>query len=74
MKQIDLVLEHLKTNHGITAKEAQDLYGIQRLASRVTDLKELGFNVVCLWETGKNRYGDPTRWKRYFLQEDSRDG
>lgn len=68
-KQCELILDYLKTHNGITAKEAMERLGIARLASRIFDLKEAGFSVTSIFENGKNRYGLPTRYKRYYVEE-----
>ncbi len=44
-------------------------YGIMRLASRISDLKKLGYPIIGDTETGKNRYGEETRFSRYRLEK-----
>lgn len=43
--QCSKILHHLKTNGGITPKEAERLYGCMRLAARIKDLKRAGYNI-----------------------------
>lgn len=72
-----------KTNKIIIAEENENVksgisqceeYGIMRLASRINDLKRLGYDINAVMESAKNRYGEPTSYARYYLQQDgSRD-
>ena len=39
-----------------------------RLASRVSDLKNLGYSIVSERETSKNRYGEKVSYCRYRLE------
>ena len=55
MTQTQRILRHLED------------YGIMRLASRVNDLRREGHPIVTEVVTGKNRYGEPTRWARYRM-------
>lgn len=38
-----------------------------RLASRMCDIKALGYNVVREMETSKNRSGEPVHYARYRI-------
>lgn len=62
------LIDYLKSGRGITAKEAADMLGIQRLSGRIFELKRMGYEIVEAWEKSKNRYGDEVRYKRYFLR------
>ena len=62
------VLRHLTDFRTITQLEAMRDYGIMRLASRISDLKRQGYPIVSETKTGRNRYGEPTRWKVYRLE------
>lgn len=66
-KQCRIIYEHMRTKGPITSKMAADMYGIQRLASRISDLKQLGIEIKSQIVTGVNRYGDKTHWKEYWL-------
>jgi hypothetical protein len=39
-----------------------------RLASRITDLKQQGYEIRKTMENNKNRYGDVVRYARYTLK------
>lgn len=49
--QVDTVLRHLQHVGPLTPLEALKLYGVFRLAARVKELRERGYNVTT--ETGK---------------------
>ena len=70
MNQTEMVLNHLREKKSITQLEAMECYGIARLASRINDLHTLGFPVKKVMEKGKNRYGKPTSYARYYLKEE----
>lgn len=65
--QCDRIIRHLKDFGSITSKEAYDEYGIMRLASRITDLRKAGYEIEAGTQTGKNRYGELTRYAVYKL-------
>ena len=70
--QHEAILFHL--NHfstGLAQYEAKELYGIERLPARIFDLREYGFEIVTVMEKGKNRFGNPTNYGRYYLKERS---
>lgn len=67
MKQSDIILRHLEDYGSITQMDAIRDYGIMRLASRVNDLRREGHPIITEVVTGKNRYGEPTRWARYRM-------
>lgn len=69
MTQCERILRHLEDYGSITSLEAMTEYGIMRLASRISDLKKLGYPIIGDTETGKNRYGEETRFSRYRLEK-----
>lgn len=66
--QTQAVLMYLEENGSITHLEAQKELGIMRLASRIVDLKKMGYEIVSTTEKVATRYGS-TRIKRYRLGE-----
>lgn len=68
MTQNERIIRHLTDYGSITSLEAMSEYGIMRLASRISDLKKLGYPIIGEIETGKNRYGELTRFSRYRLE------
>jgi len=52
--QAGLILRHLQSGATLTALDALDLFGCNRLAARVADLKGKGYNVKSRWLTLAN--------------------
>lgn len=68
MTQNERILRHFKDYGSITSLEAMKEYGIMRLASRISDLRKLGYEITVTTEKSKNRYGEPTSYARYSLE------
>ena len=43
--------------------------GVMRLASRISDLKKMGYPITSKVEAVKNRYGENCYIKRYSMEE-----
>ena len=69
MNQNQRILEHMEKHGPITGKLANDLYGIERLGARIYDLRKAGFDIRDGWADGKNRYGEKTRFKEYWIRK-----
>ena len=69
MTQCERILRHLTDYGSITSLEAMKEYGIMRLASRISDLKNMGYKITSITETSKNRYGETTHYSKYMLAE-----
>ena len=54
---------------GITVREAVEVLGTTELRKIMSTLKEKGYKVMTVWEDGENRYGNPVRYKRYFVEK-----
>lgn len=65
--QNQLILNHLSKYKTITTIQAFELYGITRLPSRIFDLRESGHKIGMIWENNINRFGLPTRYRKYFI-------
>ena len=66
--QKDAVLNYLQThNVGLTHREAEDLFGIMRLAAIVCVLKKDGYDIRTKSERVPNRYGGHSTIARYVL-------
>ena len=61
------VVQYMKDFGSITSMEAVMDLGIMRLASRIHDLKEDGYNIKSDVETAINRYGEKVHFARYRL-------
>lgn len=72
MNQIKRMLRHMNDYGSITSIEAMQEYGIARAASRIHDIKQLGYDVVTTTEAGRNRYGERVHYARYSRREEAR--
>jgi dihydroorotate dehydrogenase len=70
MSQCDRIVRHLEDHGSITAMEAIQEYGIQRLAARIADLREKGRPITSEIVTGKNRYGEDTHYAVYRMAKE----
>ena len=67
--QTERVLEYIEEYGSITQLEALQQIGCMRLASRISDLKKMGYPITSKVEAVKNRYGENCYIKRYSLEE-----
>lgn len=67
MTQNERIIRHLCDCGSITSAEAMSEYGIMRLASRIRDLRVEGYDIRGQTVAAKNRYGEPTRYSRYYI-------
>ena len=67
--QTQAVLMYIEEKGSITTLEAFAELGILRLASRINDLKRMGYKFICNTEKVTTRYGGKTRITRYRLGE-----
>ncbi len=65
--QCQRIIQYMKDYGSITAAEAMSEFGCYRLAARISDLKNEGYEINRVMETGKNRYGDSVSYARYSL-------
>lgn len=68
-KQIKRILEYMQTHDGISQYDAIKEISVMRLASRICDMRRLGYNISDKWVTGTNKYGEKYRAKKYWLAE-----
>ena len=64
------IIYYINEFGSITQFEALRDLGVMRLASRISDLKRLGYPVESEMVVVKNRYGEECRVKSYRLMED----
>lgn len=68
MKQEQLVMNYLREHGSITQNEATEHLGATRLSAVIWVLRhKRGFIILDKTESGKNRWGVPTHWTRYYL-------
>lgn len=65
--QAERVLDYMEQFGSITQLEAMQDIGVMRLASRISDLKKLGYPITSDIEAVQNRYGEKCYIKRYAL-------
>ena len=63
MSQNELILDYLQSGHTLTALEALDKFACFRLASRITDLKKMGYAIESRVVTLSNK----KRIAEYYL-------
>lgn len=61
------VMNYIAENGSITIREAVVNLGINCPTKVISNLGKAGVNFNREWVTGKNRYGEETRYKRYTL-------
>ena len=65
--QKDRILNYIREFGSISSWEAYSDLGITQLGARIDQLKKEGYEFVTEWEQKKNRFGEPTTYKRYRL-------
>lgn len=70
--QNERILDYIDRFGSITQDEASNNLGVKRLASRVSDLKRLGYPIISEPVVVKNRFGEKCRIARYRLQSAER--
>jgi hypothetical protein len=63
MSQTTNILKHLKKGKTLTAIQALNLFGCFRLASRINDLKRMGFSITSTMVSKGNK-----RFAKYSLK------
>lgn len=72
--QNERIIDYLHKNGKITQLEALNELGIMRLASRISDLKRLGFPIESKTEAVKNRFQEVCHIKVYFFKGGAESG
>lgn len=67
--QNERILDYIERFGSITQLEALRDLGIMRLASRMSDLKRIGYPVVSKRVPVANRFGEVCHIKRYTIEE-----
>lgn len=67
ISQKQRVIEYINKFGSISSWEAYADLGITQLGARIDQLKKEGYNFKTKWESSKNRFGDKTEYKRYYL-------
>ena len=67
VSQCKRILQYIEENGSISSLEAIQEFGCTRLASRICDIKKMGYTVHKEREKAKNRYGDTVHYVRYRI-------
>lgn len=65
--QKEKIIEHIEKYGSITSFEAYMDLGITQLATRISELKEKGYEFETEWITKKNKDGAVVSFKKYYL-------
>lgn len=69
MNQCEMILNHLKTFSVINDTIARKEYGCRRLASRINDLRNQGYEILTETQKTKNRFNQKVSYANYYLKE-----
>lgn len=69
MNQREQIYDYIVVFGSITPMDAFTDLGITKLATRVSEMREAGTDIIGEWESTKNRYGKTVRYMRYRLGE-----
>lgn len=69
--QVQRIHKYMIDFGSITQFEAMRDLGVMRLASRISEMRKDGFDIVCQMETTRNRYGEKCHIKRYSLKKEA---
>lgn len=67
LTQCDRIIQYIEQTGSITQMDALREFGCMRLASRMCDIKKMGYAVDKRMEKAKNRYGEPISYARYTI-------
>lgn len=62
------ILEHFAKHGTLTSMEAFQLYGITRLAARISELREKGYDIRTVMVESTNRYDETVRFANYVYK------
>ena len=68
--QNERIIDYMMQFGSITQIDALKDIGCMRLASRISDLRRLGYPIISKTEAVKNRYGEKSYIKRYSLAKE----
>lgn len=69
--QAERVLDYIMEFGSITQIDALRDIGCMRLASRISDLRKKGVDIISKTEAVKNRYGEKCYIKRYMVRDEA---
>lgn len=69
MNQRERIYDYIVVFGSITPMDAFSDLGITKLATRVSEMRVEGVDIIGEWESVKNRFGKTVRYMRYRLGE-----
>lgn len=69
MNQREQIYDYIVVFGSITPMDAFSDLGITKLATRVSEMRAAGADIIGEWESKKNRYGKTVRYMRYRIGE-----
>ncbi len=69
MNKTKAVLQWLQTGAGTSSMEAIKQFGATRLSAIIFNLRKRGYNIETVKCEGTDRFGNPTRFARYYLRD-----
>lgn len=72
MTQADKIIHYMYNNGSITAMEALNYCGCFRLASRIHDIRKLGYNIKVESVKVKNRDGSTSTVAKYSIIDEEK--
>ena len=73
MTKTQAVLDWLQTHASISSMEAIQSFGATRLSAIIFNLRKRGYNIETVMVDGRDRFGNQTRFARYYLRDSSVD-
>ena len=70
MTQSERIIRYMQDFGSITPMDAFRM-GITKLATRVSEMRRDGIQIEDDWVKDKNQFGEPVRFKKYWLEEKS---
>ena len=68
MTKTQAVLDWLKTHASISSMEAIQSFGATRLSVIIFHLRKAGYDIETVMVDGRDRFGNPMRYARYYLR------
>lgn len=67
MSQNNKILAYLESGKSLTHRQASDLFGCDRLAARIHELKRMGHPIKCNMVERVSRDGITVKFAEYFI-------
>ena len=69
MNQYERILNYIKQFGSISPLEAFRDLGITKLATRISEMRKMGYVFRQEYIKGENRFGETVHYMRYYLEE-----